>query len=107
MISFPGSARERADGEAPPRGIQEEEEEAEPPRQCVPRQSLGTRAASRPLQGASTMTPPQTSSTAPTATATTGTLPFISVIVPIRNEAAFIADTLLQLLSQDYPRDRF
>ena len=33
--------------------------------------------------------------------------PFISVIVPVRNEAAFIADTLHQLLEQDYPADRF
>ncbi len=31
-----------------------------------------------------------------------GDRPFISVIVPIRNEAAFIAGTLRQLLSQDY-----
>ena len=34
------------------------------------------------------------------------TRPFISVIVPVRNEAGFIADTLSQLLSQDYPADR-
>jgi succinoglycan biosynthesis protein ExoA len=34
-------------------------------------------------------------------------LPFLSVLVPVRNEAAFIADTLQQLLSQDYPTDRF
>src|SRR5262249_18732697 len=33
--------------------------------------------------------------------------PFISVIAPVRNEAAFIADTLHQLLEQDYPADRF
>ncbi|MEW5746931.1 MAG: glycosyltransferase family 2 protein [Nitrospirota bacterium] len=33
--------------------------------------------------------------------------PFITVVVPVRNEARFIADTLLQLLRQDYPRDRF
>ena len=32
--------------------------------------------------------------------------PFISVIVPVRNEAGFIAETLSQLLSQDYPVDR-
>jgi polysaccharide deacetylase family protein (PEP-CTERM system associated) len=31
----------------------------------------------------------------------------ISVIVPVRNEAAFLAGTLGQLLSQDYPADRF
>jgi cellulose synthase/poly-beta-1,6-N-acetylglucosamine synthase-like glycosyltransferase len=34
-------------------------------------------------------------------------LPFVSVIVPVRNEAAFIRDTLEQLLNQDYPRDRY
>jgi succinoglycan biosynthesis protein ExoA len=33
--------------------------------------------------------------------------PFISVIVPVRNEAAFIADTLSQLLRQDYDSRRF
>jgi succinoglycan biosynthesis protein ExoA len=33
--------------------------------------------------------------------------PFISVIVPVRNEGRFIADTLGQLLRQDYPADRF
>jgi succinoglycan biosynthesis protein ExoA len=33
--------------------------------------------------------------------------PFISVIVPVRNEETFIADTLAQLLSQDYDPDRF
>ncbi|HWG45959.1 MAG TPA: glycosyltransferase family 2 protein [Gemmataceae bacterium] len=33
--------------------------------------------------------------------------PFISVIVPVRNEAAFIADTLQQLLGQRYDADRF
>src|SRR5438105_8971267 len=38
---------------------------------------------------------------------TTTDLPFISVIVPVRNEAAFIAATLERLLTQDYPADRF
>src|SRR5260370_23779886 len=33
--------------------------------------------------------------------------PFISVIVPIRNEAAFIEKTLSQLVNQDYDPDRF
>ncbi|HTU16661.1 MAG TPA: glycosyltransferase family 2 protein [Gemmataceae bacterium] len=33
--------------------------------------------------------------------------PFISVIVPVLNEAAFIADTLHQLLEQRYDRKRF
>src|SRR3954467_3261857 len=36
----------------------------------------------------------------------TGT-PFVSVVVPVRNEAAFIRTTLGQLLAQDYPIDRF
>jgi succinoglycan biosynthesis protein ExoA len=39
--------------------------------------------------------------------ATTAAAPFISVIVPVRNEAAHIRGTLNQLLAQDYPRDRF
>jgi glycosyltransferase involved in cell wall biosynthesis len=33
--------------------------------------------------------------------------PFISVIVPVRNEARHISNTLSQLLHQDYPEDRF
>jgi succinoglycan biosynthesis protein ExoA len=33
--------------------------------------------------------------------------PFISVLVPVRNEAAFITQTLAQLLEQDYGLDRF
>lgn len=35
------------------------------------------------------------------------TLPYISVVVPVRNEARFIARTIEQLVGQDYPRDRF
>jgi succinoglycan biosynthesis protein ExoA len=38
---------------------------------------------------------------------TTAPRPFISVIVPVRNEAAFIADTLQQLLEQRYDADGF
>lgn len=34
------------------------------------------------------------------------TLPFVSVIMPIRNEAAFIARSLGAVLAQDYPSDR-
>jgi glycosyltransferase involved in cell wall biosynthesis len=33
--------------------------------------------------------------------------PFITVVMPVRNEARFIADTLGQLRGQDYPNDRF
>ena len=33
-------------------------------------------------------------------------IPFISVILPVRNEERFIADTLAQLQVQSYPRDR-
>lgn len=33
--------------------------------------------------------------------------PFIAVVMPVRNEARFIADTLAQLLSQEYPSDRY
>jgi glycosyltransferase involved in cell wall biosynthesis/GT2 family glycosyltransferase len=32
---------------------------------------------------------------------------FISLVMPVRNEARFIAKTLGQLLSQDYPRNRY
>lgn len=35
------------------------------------------------------------------------TTPFISVITPVRNEAAHIRATLVQLLTQHYPVDRF
>jgi succinoglycan biosynthesis protein ExoA len=34
-------------------------------------------------------------------------LPFITVCMPVRNEARFIQDTLIQLLTQDYPKDRY
>src|SRR6516162_6496183 len=33
--------------------------------------------------------------------------PFVSVIVPVRNEAAFIRATLRELLHQEYDPDRF
>jgi succinoglycan biosynthesis protein ExoA len=33
--------------------------------------------------------------------------PFVSVIVPVRNEAAFLAETLEQLLEQHYDRSRY
>jgi succinoglycan biosynthesis protein ExoA len=32
--------------------------------------------------------------------------PFVSVVIPVRNEAAFISDLIEALLMQDYPRDR-
>jgi succinoglycan biosynthesis protein ExoA len=34
-------------------------------------------------------------------------LPFITVVMPVRNEAQFIFDTLQHVLNQDYPKDRF
>jgi len=34
-------------------------------------------------------------------------VPFITVVMPVRNEARFIADTLGQLLAQEYPSDRY
>jgi succinoglycan biosynthesis protein ExoA len=37
---------------------------------------------------------------------TTGRVPSVSVIMPIRNEADFIAQSLGAVLAQDYPRDR-
>jgi polysaccharide deacetylase family protein (PEP-CTERM system associated) len=45
--------------------------------------------------------------TADHTTSAPAALPFISVIVPVRNEAAFIGATLDQLLTQDYPAGRF
>lgn len=33
--------------------------------------------------------------------------PYISVVMPVRNEVDFIAGTIDQLLAQDYPKDRF
>jgi glycosyltransferase involved in cell wall biosynthesis len=35
-----------------------------------------------------------------------GSAPFVTVIIPIRNEANFIADTLGAVLEQDYPHDQ-
>jgi len=34
-------------------------------------------------------------------------LPFVSVLMPVRNEAAFIARSLGAMLAQDYPHDRY
>ena len=34
-------------------------------------------------------------------------LPFVSVLVPVRNESAFIRSLIAALAKQDYPRDRF
>jgi len=34
-------------------------------------------------------------------------LPFITIVIPVRNEERFIADSIQELLEQDYPRDRF
>lgn len=34
-------------------------------------------------------------------------LPFVSVVVPVRNEAGFVGRCLEALAAQDYPRDRF
>lgn len=33
--------------------------------------------------------------------------PFITVVMPVRNEERFIKDTLMQILSQNYPPDRY
>jgi succinoglycan biosynthesis protein ExoA len=43
----------------------------------------------------------------PRALVTTARLPFISVIVPVRNEESFLGHTLTQLAVQNYDRDRF
>ena len=34
-------------------------------------------------------------------------IPFITIVMPVRNEERFIATTLSQLLSQDYPTDQY
>lgn len=34
-------------------------------------------------------------------------LPFISIVLPVRNEVRFIGQVLADLLNQDYPRDRY
>ena len=41
-----------------------------------------------------------------TSAATAVDVPFISVVMAVRNEGPFIALCLEQLLAQDYPRDR-
>jgi len=33
--------------------------------------------------------------------------PFITIVMPVRNEARFIKHTLNQLVTQDYPPDRY
>jgi len=35
------------------------------------------------------------------------TFPFLTIVMPVRNEARFIKTTLHQLLAQDYPQDRY
>jgi succinoglycan biosynthesis protein ExoA len=50
--------------------------------------------------------PPRPTAAAANATAA-AVRPFISVVVPVRNEEAFIGRTLQQLVAQDYPADRF
>ena len=42
-----------------------------------------------------------------TRSATDCGFPFVSVLVPVRNEARFIEGTIGQLITQDYPADRF
>lgn len=44
---------------------------------------------------------------APIADIKTQDIPFISIIVPVRNEANHIAHTIEHLLAQDYPADHF
>ena len=34
-------------------------------------------------------------------------LPFITIVVPVKDEEQFIESTLKQILNQDYPNDRF
>ncbi len=45
--------------------------------------------------------------TSETARTNTLTLPFVSIILPIRNETRFIAYSLGAVLAQEYPADRF
>ena len=37
---------------------------------------------------------------------TADVLPFVSVVVPVRNEAAFIGDLVSSIFRQDYPADQ-
>jgi succinoglycan biosynthesis protein ExoA len=43
----------------------------------------------------------------PTETRTNGETPFLSIVLPVRNEERHIGAVLQQLEEQDYPRDRF
>jgi GT2 family glycosyltransferase len=52
------------------------------------------------------MPPPTPDTSTATAAAADGTLPFVSVVMPIRNEAGYIARGLEAVLAQDYPADR-
>ncbi|HTU24595.1 MAG TPA: glycosyltransferase family 2 protein [Pirellulales bacterium] len=45
-------------------------------------------------------------SPAPVAPAAAGELPFISVVLVVRNEARFISRSMQQVFAQDYPRER-
>ncbi len=47
------------------------------------------------------------SSDSPTSNPPDNHLPFVSVVLPVRNEAEFIVENLEKLLQQDYPGDRF
>src|SRR4051794_26711692 len=53
------------------------------------------------------MTQTGTRSVARISDTSTREIPFISVMLPARNEAAHIAHTVERLFGQDYPRDRF
>ncbi len=49
----------------------------------------------------------QTTEQSGTTSRPAGLLPFVSIVVPVRNEERFICSTLEQLLEQDYSHDRF
>src|ERR1700709_1726615 len=51
------------------------------------------------------MTRPAVPAAAPAVA--TSHVPFVSVIVPVRNEAGHVAHTLERLFAQDYPPERF
>ena len=44
---------------------------------------------------------------APDAKGDPAGVPFVSVVIPVRNEEAHLGTVLDDLMSQDYPRDRF
>jgi succinoglycan biosynthesis protein ExoA len=43
----------------------------------------------------------------PSITSTQESLPFVTVVIPVQNEERFIKDTILQILQQEFPPEKF